>query len=191
MTNSHLLTEYVDSAISDTVFSIESYDKDEIEFNIPEFIDRCADNATITYSDCEDIVNQLETHDAAPYESEFGGEFQSHQWREALNRWAYEIAYAVISTEANDKLNQIDEAVDEFIDELADKFNLDVDTDELKLTTSSTLGFAAHNSEDVIDEFTVSYWTSKQLDGLNGAEIDLGAFVLYCLWKPGEEPELA
>lgn len=176
----------LESRAKDMIGEIIAYDMDKLDLDalrdgIGDAAHQEADNACIYTHHCLQILDDYENHSAAPAESELGGEFRSDQWREAATAWAWEVAAAVLASEASEAIDTIEERADELCDALAEVLpDQGVAVDDLAVTRDCPHGWAAHDKE----AGGVLYWTSRQLDGMNSLAIDAGPFWLSYTWDP-------
>lgn len=164
-------------------YDMKTLDIDALRDGIGDAAHQEADNACIYTHHCLQILDDYESHSAAPNESEMGGEFRSDQWREAATAWAYEVAAAVLASEASDVIDTIEERADELCDALRALLpDIAPDHSELAVSSDCPHGWAAHDKE----AGAVLYWTSGQVDGLNALAIDAGPFWLSFTWNPAD-----
>lgn len=176
------LEERAASMLGELIDEQDTFDAAALEDAIQERAHEEADNCVIYHHWADQIIQDYERHVAAPNESELGGEYRADQHQEASRAWAYEIACAVLNSEAAEALEGVKEDADTLCDAIANQDDDQApDPSELRVSLSCPHGWAAHDKED--DDGT-HYWISGQIDGCHALAIDAGPFWLSYTWTP-------
>lgn len=93
----------------------------------------------------------------------------------------------MIEVAASEALDDLDETADVLVEAAEQETDARIEHENFKVSRDCPFGDFAHNRED---DDGVHYWTSRQLDGLNGVAIkaDCGVWLSFT-WNPDEAPE--
>jgi hypothetical protein len=146
-----------------------------------------AENATIYYGDCMEIVRRYETEAWAEAEEYgYGKTYEASEWRQAVNDYAFALARVVIGRAVEASLNEIEEAADALA-EAAAAYGLE-DVGAPRVTGDCPHGWAAHDREDEND---IHYWSEPNLEGCRAVAVPVAGVWLSYTWTPEPAEEAA
>jgi hypothetical protein len=176
------LRQTAENVISDAVYGMTTLDIDTLRDNADEQTHSAAGSVTIYHSDCLDIISRYESEaDDCTVDDMTGGEtYTAGEWREAMNAYAYGVAYSVLSQEVGELLQAIDTAADGLA--LAADAHGFSDDDEPRISTDCPHGWAAHDRED---EQGTHFWSEGNLEGCRAVAVKVAGIWLSYTWTPG------
>jgi len=176
------LRQTAENVISDAIYGMETLDIDALRDNADEQTHSAAESVTNYHSDCLDIISRYESEaDDSTMDDLTGGKtYTAGEWREAMNAYAYGVAYSVLSQEVGELLQAIDTAADDLA--LAADAHGCTDCDEPRISTDCPHGWAAHDRKD---EAGVHFWTEGNLEGCRAVATRVAGIWLSYTWTPG------
>lgn len=176
------LRQTAENVISDAIYGMETLDIDALRDNADEQTHSAAESVTIYHSDCLDIISRYESEaDDSTVEDMTGGKtYTAGEWREAMNAYAFGVAYSVLSQEVAELVQAIDTAADDLA--TAATAHGCADCDEPRISADCPHGWAAHDREDVAG---VHFWTEGNLEGCRAVAIKVAGIWLSYTWTPG------
>jgi hypothetical protein len=111
-----------------------------------------------------------------------GQEYKPSQWAEAKRHYVSCLAYAAFSALFESAKSELSERVTEFADYLTTEYEIEP---EITISTRCPHGWASHTRE--IEDGTMLF-ESGQLDGCNGACVEVGGCWLSACWTPKPLP---
>lgn len=171
------------NCLSDVIYDVETLDLDKLREDAQEAAWSAADNACIYYSHCLDIIRDYESDSRADPEClDDSKTYKASEWQEAVQAYAFAIAYSVIQAEVSELLGKVEESAESLVDVVNELLSDDsIDASDLRVSLSCPHGWASHDLEN---EDGVHLWTSRQLDGCNAVAVDAGPFWLSYTWTP-------
>ncbi len=176
------LRQTAENVISDAIYGMTTLDLDALRESADEQTHSAAESVTIYYSDCLDIISRYESEaDDSTVDDLTGGKsYTAGEWREAMNAYAFGVAYSVLSQEVAELVQAIDTAADDLAT-AATAHGHDV-TDEPRISTDCPHGWAAHDRED---EQGTHFWTEGNLEGCRAVATRVAGIWLSYTWTPG------
>ena len=176
------LRQTAENVISDAIYGMETLDIDALRESADEQTHSAAESVTIYHADCLDIISRYESesNDADVDDMTGGKTYTAGEWREAMNAYAYGVAYSVLSQEVGELLQAIDTAADGLA--LAADAHGFSDDDEPRISTDCPHGWAAHDRED---EQGTHFWTEGNLEGCRAVATRVAGIWLSYTWTPG------
>jgi len=176
------LRQTAENVISDAIYGMETLDIDALRESADEQTHSAAESVTIYHADCLDIISRYESesNDADVDDMTGGKTYTAGEWREAMNAYAYGVAYSVLSQEVGELLQAIDTAADGLA--LAADAHGFSDDDEPRISTDCPHGWAAHDRED---EQGTHFWSEGNLEGCRAVAVKVAGIWLSYTWTPG------
>jgi len=176
------LRQTAENVISDAIYGMTTLDIDALCDNADEQTHSAAESVTTYYSDCLDIISRYESEaDDSTVDDLTGGKsYTAGEWREAMNAYAFGVAYSVLSQEVAELVQAIDTAADGLA--LAADAHGFSDDDEPRISTDCPHGWAAHDRED---EQGTHFWTEGNLEGCRAVATRVAGIWLSYTWTPG------
>jgi hypothetical protein len=184
------------------VRDLESYAQDQLAEEVVHCIDGFQDPDDLIY-EIENLELDFDGDSYCPYynqqdalisehESEFGYDaddicgskkYTASEWQQAQSAYAYAIGYIGFQHYISAGKTELTEAVTDFATDAVHELDYEDEDNTLKIGVSTKCphGWAAHDHET---DGGILVWKSKQLDGCNGAAIEINGVWLYCCVDP-------
>jgi hypothetical protein len=171
MSTSINLQSYAEACISDATYGMETLDVNALREAVYDQVHSAAENACIYTSHCLEIISRYE-RDADTHEIEdltCGREFTAEQWQEAMQSYAYGVAYSVLNQLTCEMLGEIETAAGALADaaECGDT--------EPRISADCPHGWAPHDREDSAG---VHYWEPAELEGCKAVAVHVAGIWL-------------
>ncbi len=175
MTNLHATMK---NCAADALYDITEWDVETFREKMSDAAHDAAENATIYYSNCADIISRYDSEvsdaDIADYISE--KTYTAAQWQEAQHDYAYAVAVCVLQQAAGELVEEAETAADDLADLIEKEGGEDV---TILCAASCPYGWAAHNYET---DAGAMVW--RNIEGSRAVAVQAGGIWLHAIWTP-------